>query len=106
MGKSQLVLGGPFLPHIEHILRDKASSMSSPVVSASDTGNRSTLKSLDRMSGRPFQYCDLVLQIEKDLQLVCKLQFLHSFDYSFKNLTYLSQIVCFFIFFSLVSCFL
>ncbi|XP_027163858.1 dihydrofolate synthetase [Coffea eugenioides] len=68
-----LVLGGPFLPHIERILRDKACSMSSPVVSASDTGNRSTLKSLDRMSGRPFQYCDLVLQIEKDLQLFIEL---------------------------------
>lgn len=90
MRKSQLVLGGPFLPHIERILRDKACSMSSPVVSASDIGNRSTLKSLDRMSGRHFQYCDLVLQIEKDLQLVYKLLILHSFDYSFLSLTCLS----------------
>lgn len=68
--KFQLVLGGPFLPRIEQILRDKASSMSSPVVLASDLGNRSILKSLDRMGSRPCQYCDLVLQIEKDLQLV------------------------------------
>lgn len=65
-----MVLGGPFIPQIERILRDKASSMSSPVVSASDTGNRSILKSVDKMSGLPYQFCDLRLQIEKDLRLV------------------------------------
>ncbi|KAL3524387.1 hypothetical protein ACH5RR_017221 [Cinchona calisaya] len=47
--------------------------MSSPVVSASDTGNRSIFKSLDKMSDKPRQFCDLVLQIEKDLQLFIQL---------------------------------
>ncbi|XP_047959181.1 dihydrofolate synthetase isoform X2 [Salvia hispanica] len=39
-----LVLGGPFLPHIESIIREKALSLCSPVVSASDPGNKSVLK--------------------------------------------------------------
>lgn len=68
----QLVLGGPFLPHIERILRDKASIFFSPVVSASDTANRSTLKGVDIIYGTPRQSCDIVLQIEKDLRLVYK----------------------------------
>ncbi|CAH2068865.1 unnamed protein product [Thlaspi arvense] len=68
-----VVLGGPFLPHIEHILRDKASSMSSPVVSASDPGNRSKLKGLNNLCGKPCQSCDIVIQIEKDFQLFIEL---------------------------------
>ncbi|KAL5538206.1 hypothetical protein UlMin_044187 [Ulmus minor] len=57
-----LVLGGPFLPHIERIVRNKASSMSSPVVSASDMGNRSKIKCVNVLNGRPFQSCDIVIQ--------------------------------------------
>ncbi|XP_059629099.1 dihydrofolate synthetase isoform X3 [Cornus florida] len=68
-----LVLGGPFLPHIERILRDKASSMCSPVVSASDTGNRSTIKGYSKLFSRPSQSCDVVIQIEKDLKLFIEL---------------------------------
>ncbi|KAK9292095.1 hypothetical protein L1049_020051 [Liquidambar formosana] len=56
-----LVLGGPFLPHIECILRDIASSMCSPIVSASDSANRSTIKGLSRFNGKPCQSCDIVL---------------------------------------------
>lgn len=67
----QLVLGGPFLPHIECILRDKALSMSSPVVSASDAGNQSTIKGISMINGIPYQSCDLVIQIEGDFKLVC-----------------------------------
>ncbi|KAA8540008.1 hypothetical protein F0562_026700 [Nyssa sinensis] len=68
-----LVLGGPFLPHIERILRDKASSMCSPVVSASDPGNRSTIKAFTKLYGRPCQSCDLMIHIEEDLQLFVEL---------------------------------
>ncbi|XP_052205466.1 dihydrofolate synthetase isoform X2 [Diospyros lotus] len=68
-----VVLGGPFLPHIEHILRDKASSMSASVVSASDPGNRSKIKGLCNLYGKPGQVCDIVIQIEKDLQLFIEL---------------------------------
>lgn len=66
-----MVLGGPFLPHIEQILRDKALLMSSPVVLASDTGNKSKINGVSMLSGRPFQSCDIVIRVERDLKLVC-----------------------------------
>ncbi|KAJ4950826.1 hypothetical protein NE237_027658 [Protea cynaroides] len=68
-----LVLGGPFIPYIERILLDKASSMSSPVVLASDAGNRSTVEGIGRDKGKPYQLCDIVIQIKKDLQLFVEL---------------------------------
>ncbi|ESW33327.1 hypothetical protein PHAVU_001G060700 [Phaseolus vulgaris] len=68
-----LVLGGPFVPHIERIIRDKAATMESPVVSAYDTGNRCTLKSFSIVNGRPYQICDIVIQVVKDLKMSCKL---------------------------------
>ncbi|PHT46800.1 hypothetical protein CQW23_15958 [Capsicum baccatum] len=68
-----LVLGGPFIPSIESILRSKASSMSSPVVSACDPVNRSALRGFCEVSGIPRQLCDIVLHIEKDFDLSIKL---------------------------------
>ncbi|XP_059434077.1 dihydrofolate synthetase isoform X1 [Corylus avellana] len=68
-----LVLGGPFLPHIERILRDKALSMASPVVSASDAGNRSTVKGISMLNSRPCQTCDLIIQVERDFKLFIEL---------------------------------
>ncbi|KAK7377342.1 hypothetical protein VNO80_02765 [Phaseolus coccineus] len=68
-----LVLGGPFVPHIERIIRDKAATMESPVVSAYDTGNRCTVKSFSIVNGRPYQICDIVIQVVKDLKMSCKL---------------------------------
>ncbi|XP_021616708.1 dihydrofolate synthetase isoform X2 [Manihot esculenta] len=64
-----LVLGGPFLPHIERILRNKASLMHSPVVSASDSGIRTIIKGLSMCNGRLCQLCDIMIQVEKDFQL-------------------------------------
>ncbi|KAK2983652.1 hypothetical protein RJ640_023186, partial [Escallonia rubra] len=68
-----LVLGGPYLPHIERILRGKASSMCSPVVAASDPRNRCTIKGIHIVSGKPCQSCDIVLQTERDLPLAIEL---------------------------------
>ncbi|PRQ60339.1 putative dihydrofolate synthase [Rosa chinensis] len=68
-----VVLGGPFLPHIECILRDKALLMSSPVVLASDTRNRSKINGFSMHDGRPFQSCDIVLQLESDSKLSIEL---------------------------------
>jgi len=65
------VLGGPFVPHIERIIRDKAATMESHVVSAYDTGNKCTVKSFSILSGRPCQICDIVIQVVKDLKMVC-----------------------------------
>ncbi|CAL0318895.1 unnamed protein product [Lupinus luteus] len=68
-----LVLGGPFLPHIERIIRDKAEAMDSPVILASDSGNSSTVKSFSILNRRPSQICDIEIQLVKDLKLSCKL---------------------------------
>ncbi|XP_073129992.1 dihydrofolate synthetase isoform X2 [Henckelia pumila] len=62
-----LVLGGTFLPHIERMIIDRAMSLCSPVISASDPGNRSMIKGLSRESQMPRQLCDMVLQIKRDL---------------------------------------
>lgn len=64
------MLGGPFLPHIDQILRDKALLMGSPVVSACDPGNRSAVKGFSKLHGGPCQICDMVIQIERDFKLV------------------------------------
>ncbi|XP_004308011.1 PREDICTED: probable dihydrofolate synthetase [Fragaria vesca subsp. vesca] len=68
-----VVLGGPFLPHIECILRDKALLTSSPVLLASDTRNRSMIHGFSMHNGRPFQSCDIVIQLERDIKLSVEL---------------------------------
>lgn len=67
---AQLVIGGPFDLHIERILRNQASSMSSPVVSACDPGVQGIVKGFGPVNGRPCQFCDICIQIKKDLDLV------------------------------------
>ncbi|XP_021840202.1 dihydrofolate synthetase isoform X2 [Spinacia oleracea] len=64
-----VILGGPFLPHIEQIIRDKALSMCSPVVSACDSGNRSVMNGFGIINGEPRQSCDIRLHIQKDIPL-------------------------------------
>ncbi|KAG6429472.1 hypothetical protein SASPL_107523 [Salvia splendens] len=71
--KRPLVLGGPFLPHIESIIREKALSLCSPVVSASDPGNRSVLKGFSGACQVPHQLCDILLLIESDLHVSIEL---------------------------------
>ncbi|CAI0454241.1 unnamed protein product [Linum tenue] len=71
------VLGGPFLPHIEQIIRDRTSLMYSPVVSASDAGTRSSIKGLSMLDCRPCQVNDLVIQAQGDLQLSLELSDVH-----------------------------
>ncbi|XVE64334.1 hypothetical protein DITRI_Ditri07aG0093400 [Diplodiscus trichospermus] len=68
-----LILGGPFLPHIDCILRHQASSMSSPVVSTSDAGIKTTIKGISMVNGRPSQSCDLIIQLDHDSQLSIEL---------------------------------
>ncbi|KDP22174.1 hypothetical protein JCGZ_26005 [Jatropha curcas] len=68
-----VVLGGPFLPHIEHILREKASQMNAPVVSASDSETRTTIKGLSMCDGRQCQLCDIIIRVDRDFQLFADL---------------------------------
>ncbi|KAH7682361.1 Dihydrofolate synthase protein [Dioscorea alata] len=64
-----VVIGGPFVPHIEHIIRDKASTMSSPVISACDPGIQHVVNCLGREDEKPFQICDLLIDVQKDVKL-------------------------------------
>lgn len=68
-----MVLGGPFLSHVDRILRDKASVMCSPVVSASDAGIRTSIKGLIILDGRPCQLSDIMIQVERDFPLFIEL---------------------------------
>ncbi|TYH98102.1 hypothetical protein ES332_A12G286400v1 [Gossypium tomentosum] len=63
-----VILGGPFLPHIDRILRDRASSMLSPIVSASDARVRTSIKGIGMFKGRPSQSCDLVIELDHGSQ--------------------------------------
>ncbi|TYJ07003.1 hypothetical protein E1A91_A12G273600v1 [Gossypium mustelinum] len=63
-----VILGGPFLPHIDRILRDRASSMLSPIVSASDARVRTSIKGIGTFKGRPSQSCDLVIELDHGSQ--------------------------------------
>ncbi|XP_038985065.1 dihydrofolate synthetase isoform X2 [Phoenix dactylifera] len=64
-----VVIGGPFEPHIEHIIRDRAFLMNSPVISSCDPGIQSVLKCSGRENGNSYQTCDIFIQVQKDLQL-------------------------------------
>lgn len=64
------MIGGPFEYHIERILRDKAHSMNSPVVSACDPGIRSAVKCFGREDGMAYQTCDILVRVP-DLKQVC-----------------------------------
>ncbi|ESQ46800.1 hypothetical protein EUTSA_v10027718mg [Eutrema salsugineum] len=69
-----VVLGGPFLPHIEGILRSKAASMSSSVMLSSSIGSSSSIKGIINKDGIGLcQSCDIVIQNEKDDKLIVEL---------------------------------
>ncbi|KAG9448401.1 hypothetical protein H6P81_014529 [Aristolochia fimbriata] len=68
-----VVIGGPFKPHIEAILRDKAALFGSPVISASDPRIQSVVKGINWQNEEFSQLCDLVIQIEQDLKLFIEL---------------------------------
>ncbi|XP_071716336.1 dihydrofolate synthetase isoform X2 [Rutidosis leptorrhynchoides] len=68
-----VILGGPYISHIKLILQNKASSTCSPVINASDHGNKSIVKGITNISGVPCQLSDIILDIKKDLQLSIEL---------------------------------
>lgn len=66
----QVIIGGPFSPDIEQILRDRAFLTQSPVISACDPGIRSITKCIGWDCGKPYQSCDIVIEISNDIPLV------------------------------------
>ncbi|KAF3794601.1 Dihydrofolate synthetase [Nymphaea thermarum] len=57
-----VVIGGPFLSQIEQILREKATMMGSPLISACDSGKKSTLESFLTKDGRIYQLCNIFIE--------------------------------------------
>ncbi|XP_020097100.1 dihydrofolate synthetase [Ananas comosus] len=68
-----VIIGGPLEEKIERIIKDRASVMNSPVISACDPGIRSILKCFARDDDEPRQTCDIVVDIQKDMKLSIKL---------------------------------
>ncbi|XP_073002705.1 dihydrofolate synthetase isoform X1 [Typha latifolia] len=68
-----VVIGGPLKMNIEQIIRDRASLMESPVISAYDAGIQSTLKCFGREDDQPYQTCDIFIQVQEDNQLFISL---------------------------------
>ncbi|XP_078439408.1 folylpolyglutamate synthetase family protein isoform X2 [Wolffia australiana] len=64
-----VVIGGPFDPHIENIIRGRASALDSPVVSGCDPGVHGVIKSFGTVDCRPCQSCNIHINIERDLRL-------------------------------------
>ncbi|KAL0925195.1 hypothetical protein M5K25_003510 [Dendrobium thyrsiflorum] len=64
-----VVIGGPLQPHIEHIIRSKASSLNSPVLSACDAGVKSITRFFGREEETPYQCCEIHINIKEDIPL-------------------------------------
>uniref|UniRef100_A0A0D3HWX9 Uncharacterized protein n=1 Tax=Oryza barthii TaxID=65489 RepID=A0A0D3HWX9_9ORYZ len=69
-----VIIGGPFSPDIEQILRDRAFLTQSPVISACDPGIRSITRCIGWDCGKPYQSCDIVIEISNDIPLFIELQ--------------------------------
>ncbi|CAL5071874.1 unnamed protein product [Urochloa decumbens] len=68
-----VVIGGPFSADIERIIRDRAFLTQSPVISACDPGIKSITKCIDWDSGKPYQRCDISINISDDVPLSIEL---------------------------------
>ena len=64
------MLGGPFDSKIEGIIRSQALFMQSPVVSGCDAGVHGIIRGFRLMDERPSQSCDILIKLERDIQLV------------------------------------
>ncbi|KAG0450745.1 hypothetical protein HPP92_026544 [Vanilla planifolia] len=64
-----VVIGGPLQPNIMQIIRNKASSLSSPVVPSCDAGAKSLTKCFGREEEVPYQYCEIHICHQGDIPL-------------------------------------
>jgi dihydrofolate synthase len=64
------VIGGPFSADIEQIIRDRAFLTQSPVISACDTGIKSITKCIGWVNGKPYQSCEISINISNNMPLV------------------------------------
>ncbi|TVU48923.1 hypothetical protein EJB05_00208 [Eragrostis curvula] len=69
-----VVIGGPFPADIEQIIRDRAFLTRSPVISAYDPGVKSITKCIDWDNGKPYQICDIGINISNGMPLSIELK--------------------------------
>ena len=63
VGYFQVVLGGPFEPHIEYILHNRTTSMNAPVISSFGPGIHNTITKLDSTQSQPSKYADILIKL-------------------------------------------
>lgn len=68
-----VIIGGPFSTDIEQIIRDRAFLTQSTVISACDPGVRSITRCVGWDYGKPYQSCDIAVQISNDMPLSMEL---------------------------------
>ncbi|KAK3137068.1 hypothetical protein QOZ80_5BG0447280 [Eleusine coracana subsp. coracana] len=68
-----VVIGGPFSADIEQIIRDRAFLTQSPVISSCDPGVKSVTKCIDWDNGKPYQRCDISINISNNMPLFIEL---------------------------------
>ncbi|OEL32221.1 Dihydrofolate synthetase [Dichanthelium oligosanthes] len=70
----EVVIGGPFSVDIEQIIRDRAFLTQSSVISACDPAIKSITKCIDWDNGKPYQRCDISINISNDMPLSIELR--------------------------------
>ncbi|XP_006664219.3 dihydrofolate synthetase [Oryza brachyantha] len=68
-----VIIGGPFSSDIEQILRDRAFLTQSPIISACDPGVRSITRCIRWDCGKPYQSCDIIIEISNNIPLFIEL---------------------------------
>ena len=61
-----VVLGGPFEPRIEYILRNRAALMNAPIISPFGLGIHNTITKLDSTQSQPCQYADILIKLDEN----------------------------------------
>ena len=62
----QVVLGGPFEPRIEYILRNSATLMNAPIISPFGPWIHITIRKLDSTQSQPCQYDDILIKLDEN----------------------------------------
>ena len=66
VGYFQVILGGPFEPRIEYILRNREALMNAPVISPFGPWIHITIRKLDSTQSQPCQYDDILIKLDEN----------------------------------------
>ena len=66
VGYFQVILGGPFEPRIEYIIRNRASLMNAPVISPFGLWIHITIRKLVSTQSQTCQYDDILIKLDEN----------------------------------------